>query len=129
MQIVSPALEKVQEIASARRYQVLPVSCEILSDFTTPIEAMRILKNVSTHCYMLESAARQMKPGDATPSWALTPNWRSPVRNGEMKARMPEIPHTDGPVRLTCVRSWRNTKAPVLTISLLYRRAGGIFFL
>ena len=43
MQIV-PTLEKVQEIASARRYRVLPVSCEILSDFTTPIEAMRILK-------------------------------------------------------------------------------------
>ena len=56
MQIV-PTLEKVQEIASARRYRVLPVSCEILSDFTTPIEAMRILKQVSTHCYMLESAA------------------------------------------------------------------------
>ena len=34
----------------------LPVSFEILSDFTTPIEAMKILKNVSTHCYMLESA-------------------------------------------------------------------------
>ena len=56
MQIV-PTLEKVQEIASARRYRVLPVSCEILSDFTTPIEAMRILKQVSTHCYMLSSTS------------------------------------------------------------------------
>ncbi len=37
-------------------YDVVPLSCEILSDFTTPIETMRILKNVSTHCYMLESA-------------------------------------------------------------------------
>ncbi len=56
MQIV-PTLDQVKEIASAGTYQVLPVSCEILSDFTTPIETMRILKQVSTHCYMLESAA------------------------------------------------------------------------
>ncbi|MBQ6569635.1 MAG: anthranilate synthase component I [Clostridia bacterium] len=53
---IMPSLEKVKEIAAQRKYKVLPVSAEILSDFTTPIETMRILKNVSTHCYMLESA-------------------------------------------------------------------------
>ena len=53
---VSPSLQEVRRIAESGQYRVLPVSCEILSDFTTPIEAMRILKNVSTHCYMLESA-------------------------------------------------------------------------
>ncbi len=53
---ISPTLNEAKEIAAAGKYNVLPVSCEILSDFTTPIEAMRILKNVSTHCYMLESA-------------------------------------------------------------------------
>ena len=52
----SPTLEKVKEIAGLNKYNVLPVSCELLSDFTTPIETMKILKNVSTHCYMLESA-------------------------------------------------------------------------
>ena len=51
-----PKPEEVREIASKGDYSVVPVSCEILSDFTTPIETMRILKNVSTHCYMLESA-------------------------------------------------------------------------
>lgn len=54
--LVLPALDKVKEIASCNNYRVLPLSTELLSDFTTPIEAMRILKNVSTHCYMLESA-------------------------------------------------------------------------
>ena len=29
---------------------------EILSDFKTPVEVMRVLMNVSEHCYMLESA-------------------------------------------------------------------------
>ena len=53
---ILPALDEAAKIAAAGEYKVLPVSCEILSDFITPIEAMRILKNVSTHCYMLESA-------------------------------------------------------------------------
>ena len=53
---ISPTLTEVKEIAKTGKYDILPVSCEILSDFITPIEAMRILQNVSTHCYLLESA-------------------------------------------------------------------------
>lgn len=53
---ILPTLVEVNKIAATGQYNVLPVSLEILSDFTTPIETMKILKNVSTHCYMLESA-------------------------------------------------------------------------
>ena len=53
---IRPSREEVLQIASTGRYDVLPVSTEILSDFTTPIETMRILKNVSRHCFLLESA-------------------------------------------------------------------------
>ena len=53
---ISPTLSEVRQIAENGTYNVLPVSMELLSDFITPIEAMRILQNVSTHCYMLESA-------------------------------------------------------------------------
>ena len=53
---ISPTLSEVKQIAATGNYNVLPVSMELLSDFITPIEAMRILQNVSTHCYMLESA-------------------------------------------------------------------------
>ena len=53
---ITPTLEDVKRFAETKEYSVVPVSCEILSDFITPIECMRILKNVSTHCYMLESA-------------------------------------------------------------------------
>ena len=53
---ILPSLAEVREIASTGKYTILPVSCEILSDFTTPIETMKILKNISEHCYMLESA-------------------------------------------------------------------------
>ena len=53
---IQPTYAQVEKIAATGCYNVLPVSLEILSDFTTPIETMKILKNVSTHCYMLESA-------------------------------------------------------------------------
>lgn len=53
---IQPTYAQVEKIAADGHYNVLPVSLEILSDFTTPIETMKILKNVSTHCYMLESA-------------------------------------------------------------------------
>lgn len=53
---IRPTLSEVSSIASMGKYTVIPVSCEILSDFTTPIETMKILKNLSAHCYMLESA-------------------------------------------------------------------------
>ena len=54
--VISPAFSEVEKIAASGQYDVVPVSCEILSDFITPIETMRILKNISRHCYMLESA-------------------------------------------------------------------------
>ncbi len=53
---IRPSLDEALAIARAKQYDVLPVSTEILSDFTTPIETMRILKNVSKHCFLLESA-------------------------------------------------------------------------
>lgn len=82
---ILPTLETVREIASAGIYRVLPVSCEILSDFTTPIETMRILKNVSTHCYMLESAADHQTWGRYT-FLGFDPKLEITCRNGEMKA-------------------------------------------
>ena len=53
---IYPTLEEVQQLAATGRYDVIPVSGEILSDFITPIEALRILKNISKHTFMLESA-------------------------------------------------------------------------
>ena len=61
-----PDIERVRKLAKSGKYDIVPISCEILSDFTTPIEAMRILKNVSVHCYMLESAKANDKWGRYT---------------------------------------------------------------
>ena len=51
-----PTLDEIEKIKENKEYRYVPVSMEILSDFITPIEAIRVLKKVSTHTYMLESA-------------------------------------------------------------------------
>ena len=53
---VTPTLAEALRFAEEGSYRVLPVSCEILSDFITPIQALQILKNISGHCFLLESA-------------------------------------------------------------------------
>ena len=53
---VSPSLREVIAYQKSGQYDVVPLKSEILSDFITPIEAVRILKNASRHCYLLESA-------------------------------------------------------------------------
>ena len=61
-----PEFETAVELAKSGKYDIMPVSCEILSDICTPIEAIMILKNVSTHCYMLESVAEKERWGRYT---------------------------------------------------------------
>lgn len=50
MMQVLPKLCDAKKIAACGTYNVLPMYCEMLSDFTTPMETLRMLKNVSTHC-------------------------------------------------------------------------------
>ncbi len=82
---IMPELAAVKEIAATGDYKVLPVSCEILSDMLTPIEAMRILKNVSSHCYMLESVGEQEKWGRYT-FLGFDPKLEITCMDGHMKA-------------------------------------------
>ena len=82
---IKPTIEAVREYAATGLYDIVPVSCEILSDFTTPIETMRTLKNVSTHCYMLESAAADEKWGRYT-FMGYDPKMEITCIDGEMSA-------------------------------------------
>lgn len=90
-----PTLEKAKEIAAHNRYKVMPVSCEILADICTPIEAIRILKNVSTHCYMLESAQANEKWGRYT-FMGYDPKMEITCIDSELKAGNITV-HTDDP--------------------------------
>lgn len=80
----SPSLQAVKKIAESRKYNILPVSCEILSDICTPIEALRKLKNVSSHCYLLESALEKEKWGRYT-FLGFDPKLEITCAGGDMK--------------------------------------------
>lgn len=90
-----PDINKIKEIASSGEYDIVPVSCELLSDFITPIEAMRKLKNVSTHCFMLESAQANDKWGRYT-FLGLEPKMEITCIDGDLKAGDINV-HTDDP--------------------------------
>lgn len=49
------SFEKIKSIHASGDYRRIPVSREILSDIATPVEVLRRLQNVSSHCFMLES--------------------------------------------------------------------------
>ncbi len=60
---LKPTLEECRAFAEEGQYGVIPVSTEILADTSTPIEVLRILKKVSSHVYLLESAEADKRWG------------------------------------------------------------------
>ena len=60
------SLDKVKETAELKIYKKVAVSSEILADVRTPIELLRILKAVSKHTYILESAEENLTWGRYT---------------------------------------------------------------
>lgn len=80
-----PTISEIEILAGQEKYDVVPVSCELFSDFITPIEAMRILKNVSTHCFLLESAQANDKWGRYT-FLGLDPKMEITCINGDLRA-------------------------------------------
>ncbi len=61
--MIKPTLERAKQYTG---YSVIPVCREMLSDIRTPIEVLRILRNVSQHVYILESVENQEKWGRYT---------------------------------------------------------------
>ncbi len=60
---VIPGLEECKKLCAEGAYGVVPVSCELYADTTTPIEVLQILKKVSSHVYLLESAEADKRWG------------------------------------------------------------------
>ena len=57
------SLEEVKSLASTGKYDIIPISTELLSDIKTPVQVLKSLLNVSLHCYMLESVVDNEKWG------------------------------------------------------------------
>jgi len=79
-----PTLDAIRAAAQTGQYKTAPVSMEILSDIRTPIEVVRILKNVSTHVYMLESVYENETWGRYT-FLGYDPKLEITCTNGDMK--------------------------------------------
>ena len=84
-QKLTPALNEIKEIARSGKYRAVPVAKEILSDIRTPIQVLQILKNVSAHCYMLESVGDNEKWGRYT-FLGYDPNLEITCQDGVLRA-------------------------------------------
>lgn len=56
-------LEECKKLAAQGDYGVIPVSTEMLADMCTPMEVLRMLKKVSSHVFLLESADSEKRWG------------------------------------------------------------------
>ncbi len=81
--MVFPQMEQLRS-AQQEGYKAAPVGMEILSDVRTPMQVLRILKNVSEHCYMLESVEGNEKWGRYT-FLGYDPKMEITCLNGVMK--------------------------------------------
>ncbi|MCL2809062.1 MAG: anthranilate synthase component I family protein [Treponema sp.] len=61
-----PSLEEVNQINTTGIYNLIPISTEMYSDMVTPIDVFKKIKNVSKHCFILESANAV---GENTKTW------------------------------------------------------------
>lgn len=59
-------LEQAKALAAEGSYGRIPLSREIYADICTPMEVLRKLKQVSRHCYMLESVEESKRWGRYT---------------------------------------------------------------
>ena len=63
MEKIYPSLEEAKKFAD---YTVVPVKRELFADIRTPVAALKILKNTSSHVFILESVENQEKWGRYT---------------------------------------------------------------
>jgi len=85
-----------QAVRLAKGYKTIPISCQILSDIKTPIQVLKILKSVSSHCYMLESLEDSSKWGRYT-FLGYDPKLEITCLNGVIKINGEIISKNDNP--------------------------------
>ena len=111
---ITPGPEELARYRVSGLYKVVPVSCELLSDVCTPIQAVRKLKNVSSHCFLLESAEPQENWGRYT-FLGYDPKMSITCVNGEMQVNRLKL-KTDDPsaVLRQILEEYRSPRIPGL---------------
>jgi len=95
-----PSFEGAKRIAETGQYSILPLSTEMYADMATPIETLKKLKNVSRHCFILESAEDTKNWGRYT-FLGFAPTMEVTCLNGVMNitSNVSESFETDNPNR------------------------------
>jgi len=100
---IRPALEECKKLAEEGIYGVIPVSTEIFADTSTPIEVLQILKKVSGHVYLLESAEADKRWGRYS-FLGYDPLMELTCYNGTVKIKNPMMTQTVSQDIRSCVR-------------------------
>lgn len=101
---IQPTLEECKKLAAQGSYGVIPVSTEILADTSTPIEVLKILKKVSGHVYLLESAEADKRWGRYS-FLGYDPLMEITCYNGTTKIKNPLTTQTTTEDIRRCIRS------------------------
>ncbi|MBR4211656.1 MAG: anthranilate synthase component I family protein [Oscillibacter sp.] len=81
-----PSLEQAQRLTAGGGFRRVPVSREILSDFTSPVQTLRVLQNAGHHCFLLESAEDNQRWGRFT-FLGFHPSLEVTCANGLLRVR------------------------------------------
>ncbi len=111
---VNQTLEECKRLAETKKYGVIPLATEIFGDAKTPIEILRILKRVSRHVYLLESADSQ-KRWSRYSFLGYDPVLEISCRNGETKIKTALTTQVETKDVKTCIREvLKENQSPVL---------------
>ena len=100
----------LQEILTYRgAYKVVPVADEMYADVRTPMEVFRIVRNISSHCYILESMEDSHNRGRYT-FIGYDPQLGISCRDGQVQIRT----GTTVSIKTTFSRFWKKTRHHVL---------------
>ena len=110
---ITPSAEELTRYREAG-YKVAPVTSELLADLCTPIQVIRKLKNVSSHCFLLESAEAQENWGRYT-FLGFDPKLSITCSDGEMQVGELKL-KTDNPsaVLRQILAEYRSPRIPGL---------------
>ena len=90
----TPSLKEIESLSKTGEYKVCPISCELLANSFTPIEVLRFLKTLSSHCYLLESIEGKEKWGRYT-FLGFEPKMEITYSKGELSAGGKKIKTAD----------------------------------
>ncbi len=83
---LQPSIEEVRALAAEADVRRVPVKRELYADQLTPIEALRALREVSNHCFLLESAEADQRWGRYS-FLGFNPSLELTCSNAELRIR------------------------------------------